>query len=54
MNINKYKKFIVALGAALVVLGAALSDGVLTMTEMVQVGAAFLGALGVFQARNSK
>lgn len=48
------KKFCVALTAALVVLGAALSDQVVTSSEWVQVAAAFLGAFGVYYATNER
>lgn len=46
------RKFCVALTAALVILGAAVSDGVMTGPEWIQVIAAFLGALGVYQVAN--
>lgn len=51
---QKYNKFWVALGAALAVTGAALSDGALSGSEIVQIIAAFAGSLGVYQAKNKK
>jgi hypothetical protein len=52
MNLGTYSKFWVALGAALAVAGIALSDGVITPTEWLQIGIAFVGALGVRQVTN--
>lgn len=54
MNLQKYNKFWVALGAALAVTGAALSDGIITGSEGVQIGTAFIAAAGVFFATNKK
>lgn len=48
------KKFCVALTAALVVLGAALIDNTVSVAEWVQIVAAFLGAAGVYQFKNSE
>lgn len=52
-QLSKYNKFWVALGAALAVTGAALSDGVLSTAEIVQIVVAFAGAAGVYMATNS-
>lgn len=51
---SKYTKFFIALGAALGVLAAALADGTVNGTEVVQVALAFLGSLGVYQLPNIK
>lgn len=51
---KRYKKALIALGAALAVTGAALSDGAISSTELLQIGAAFLGSLGVYQAKNKE
>ena len=48
------KKFLVAVAAALGVLAVALSDGVVSPSEWVQVAIAALGALGVYQAKNEE
>lgn len=53
-GMSKYAKFIVALGAALGVLAAALADGALSATELVQVVLAFLGAIGVYSVKNKE
>ena len=52
MNVAPYRKFVVALVAAVGVLGAAVADGTLTGAEGVAVVSAFLGSLGVFGFRN--
>lgn len=46
------KKFLIAVAAALGVAAAALSDGVVTPSEWVQIVLAALGALGVYRAAN--
>ena len=51
-DLSRYRKFVVALAAALGVLGSALSDGAVTMEESVAVVLAFLGAVGVYQLPN--
>jgi hypothetical protein len=48
----KYRKFLVALAAALGVAGAAVSDGQISPEEGVAIALAFLGALGVYQVPN--
>lgn len=53
-TMQKYNKFVVALIAALTILTAAIADGTITGAEWVQIGAAFLGALGVRQITNEK
>jgi hypothetical protein len=53
-NISKYNKFWVALGAAFAALGAASTDGVITGGEASTVLLAFIGAAGVFFARNEQ
>lgn len=52
--VNYAKKFCIALTAALVVLAAALADGIVSTAEWVQIAAAFLGASGVYRARNRR
>lgn len=54
VNMLKYNKFIVALIAALTILTAAIANGTITGAEWVQIGAGFLGALGVRQITNEK
>lgn len=58
MNIKEFlgyaRKFVVALGAALAILAAALTDDVVTTTEWVQVAIALLGAAGVYQIPNER
>lgn len=54
MNLTRYNKFWAALAAALVVLGAALSDGHVSGAEVVQILAAFLGSFTVYQVTNTK
>jgi hypothetical protein len=49
-----YKKLLAALTAGIVVAGAALQDGTITSQEWVQIGAAVLGALGVYSLRNGR
>ena len=46
------RKFLIALAAALAILGVALEDGNVTSGEWVQVAIAFVGALGVYAVRN--
>jgi hypothetical protein len=46
------KKFFVALGVALGILAAALSDGTVSTAEWVQIAIGFLGAAGVYKATN--
>lgn len=46
------RKFVIALSAALGVLLVAL-DGGMTTSEWLQVAISFLGALGVYQVKNS-
>lgn len=49
MKVSKYAKFIVAaVAAGAVALNAAVSDGTITGSEWVDIGAAVLGALGVY------
>jgi uncharacterized membrane protein len=48
------RKFLIALAAALGVLGAALSDGTVIASEWVSISLAFLGALGVYYTTNDK
>lgn len=55
MTVGKYAKFIVAAVAAVVIATqAAISDGVLTNTEIVGVVLAGLAALGVYVVPNTK
>lgn len=54
VELGKYNKAIVAVLAALGVLGAALSDGNISVEEAIAVGSAFVGAFGVYQIRNKK
>lgn len=53
MNLAKYNKFIVALVAAVAVFGLGAEDGVFDANDAYQTIAAFLGALGVYQVRNT-
>jgi hypothetical protein len=53
MTVAHFRKFIVALAAALSVLGAGLSDGEIDSSEAVAVGLAFLGAYGVYRVPNA-
>ncbi len=46
------RKFLVAVVAALAVLGVALADGVVTGSEWTQVVVAALGAVGVYVVKN--
>lgn len=48
-----YRKFLVALGPVLVVLGEALRDGNVDATEVGLLAATVAGAVGVFFARNA-
>lgn len=48
----RYTKFFIALGAALAILGSALSDGSVSSQEWVNVAIAFLGSFGVYQFPN--
>lgn len=50
--LKMFSKFIVALIASLGVLAVALENG-LTTDEVVSVAISFLGALGVYQVRNT-
>lgn len=52
MNVSHVRKFVVALAAALGVLGTALADGAVSTEEAIAVVLSFLGALGVYQAKN--
>lgn len=52
-NPRSIRKFLIALGAALGVLAAALSDGIVSAAEWVQIGLAFGGGIGVFAVPNS-
>ena len=58
MNIIEFmkyaRKFLVALAAALAILGVALVDTVVSPVEWVQIAIAFLAALGVYQVPNEK
>lgn len=58
MKVNKLlteaRKFLVALIAALGVLATALSSGSVTNSEWIQIGIAFVGALGVYTVTNVK
>ena len=49
---QEYKKTVMALGAALVVTGAALQDGAVTQAELVAIGGAWTGVYAVWKARN--
>ena len=53
-NTARYTKFLIALGAALAILGSALSDGAVTAQEWVNIAIAFLGSLGVYQFPNKE
>lgn len=48
------RKFLVALTAALAILAVALSDGVVTQSEIIQIVLAFLGSLGVYSIKNKE
>lgn len=50
---KKYKKFLVALGAACASAGVALQDGDLSSTEAITIALAFAGALGVYGVTNA-
>lgn len=52
--IPEARKFLVALLAALGVLATALADATVTTSEWVQIGIAFIGALGVYSISNVK
>lgn len=52
MDIKRYTKFIVAIGAALGVVGLALADGSVDSAEVWQIVLAIGGALGVYAAPN--
>lgn len=52
MNVSHVRKFVVALAAALGVLGTALADGAVSSDEAITVALAFLGAIGVYQLPN--
>ncbi len=49
---SKYRKFFVALGAAVGVLATALTDGVIVSDEIESVVVALVGALFVFLTPN--
>lgn len=49
---ERYRKFLVALAAALAVLGTGLADDGLTGTEIIAAALAGLGALGVWAVPN--
>lgn len=50
MDVSPYRKFIVAVAAAVSV---AVTDGLLDTNDLVTIGLAALGALGVYQASNA-
>lgn len=54
ISLGKYSKAIVALLAALGVLGASLADGTVTAEEGVALFSAFAGVVAVFQVTNKK
>ena len=54
MNYREYRKFLVAVSAALATLAAGLEDDVLTSTEGITVVIAFLAAIGVYAAVNEE
>lgn len=50
MDVSPYRKFIVAVAAAVSV---AVTDGLLDTNDLVTIGLAALGALGVYRASNA-
>lgn len=52
MTFANVRKAVVAVAAALGVLGAAMADGAVSQSEWVAVALAALGALGVYQVPN--
>ena len=53
LNIGHVRKFLVAVGAAAGVAVTALADGVINTSEGIGIALAFLGAIGVYQIRNT-
>lgn len=53
MSVSMFRKAIIALAAALGVLGAALADGSVDASEGVAVALAFLTAFGIYRVPNS-
>ena len=53
MDITKYRKLIVALGAAIGVLVAVSADGTVDTSDAIEAVVAFLGALGVYTVPNT-
>ena len=53
MDITKYRKLIVALGAAVGVLVAVSADGTVDTSDAIEAVVAFLGALGVYTVPNT-
>jgi hypothetical protein len=53
VSVAQFRKFIVALTAALSVLGAGLADGEIDASEGVAVVLSFLGAYGVYRIPNA-
>lgn len=53
-SFKETRKFWVAVGAALGILGVALSDGIVNTSEIIQVVIAFGGSLGVFNVSNKE
>ena len=54
MDVQKFSKAIVAAIAALVVIGAAVTDKEITADEWVAVSAALGGVVAVYQVRNKE
>lgn len=54
MDLARYNKLWVALGAGLGVLATNWSDGHMTASEWVAMAIAFVGALGVYAAPNKE
>lgn len=52
MNVQKYNKAIVAVGAAVAVVVAGAADGVISSSDVVEACVVFLGALGVYAVPN--
>jgi len=53
MKITQYRKFLVALAAALAVAATGLDDGGVSSSEWIEIGLAFAGALGVWAIPNA-
>lgn len=53
MNVGTYKKFIIAVAAAVGVLATAVADGNVSTEEGIAIVLAFLGSLGVYGAKNA-